>query len=155
MPAENFVVNLPPWLRYKVNNVLISALIPSHLSATSQRKYFKQMCIDDFNLLITDGIPCPSRPGKRIKVKIFGQTLDLKGREKFLDQISVQGYMGCSHCIVYFPKGAASTGACYAVARTYLQSDDPLRQQSHLAYEFPAAEADGPTNTNISFTHAC
>ena len=143
MPAEYIVLSLPPWLRYKEDNILISMLIPSTLSATSQRKYFQHVCDYELNPLATTGIPCQSVPGESIKVKVFGAALDLKGREKFLDQMSVQAYMGCSHCSVYYPKGAGSSGPCFGVARRWLPTIHPLRRQLSLPYEYPTAEDGG------------
>ena len=145
MPAEFIVLNLPPWLRYKEDNILISMLIPSTLSATSQRKYFKHVCDYELNPLATTGIPSVSIPGECIKVKVFGAALDLKGREKFLDQMSVQSYMGCSHCSVYFPKGPGGTGPCFGVARRWLPTIHPLRQQRSYPYEYSNVEAEGTT----------
>ena len=69
------------------------------------------------------------------------QTLDLKGREKFLDQQSVQSYMGCSHCTVNYPKGVK--GPTFGVARRYLPPGHSLRRQVSAPYEYPAPEALG------------
>ena len=136
-------LSLPPWLRYKADNMLISMLIPSNLSAAQQRKYFEKVVQDDLNPILTEGIECPCH-GDPISVKVFGETLDLKGREKFQDQVSCQAYFGCSHCGICFPKGVASrSGPRYGVARTHLPTDHPLRRQQHLPYEFPAAENGG------------
>lgn len=70
------------------------------------------------------------------------QTLDLKGREKFLGQMSVQGYVGCSHCAIQFPEGVS--GVRHAVARRYLPPGHPLRRQISGSYEYPAPETAGP-----------
>ena len=129
---------------------LISMLIPSTLSASSQRKYFEKVCEDDLNPLLQRGIDCP-RLRYRVKVKVFGQTLDLKGREKFLDQMSVNGYMGCSHCRVNFPVGVNGSGPRYGVARTHLPPDHVLRQRANLPYEYPGPELGGATITMFAF----
>ena len=70
------------------------------------------------------------------------QTLDLKGREKFLNQVSVQSYVGCSHCQVVFPTG--NGGPCFGVARKYLPIDHPLREESCGSYcQFKEREHEG------------
>ena len=70
---------------------------------------------------------------------IFVQTLDLKGREKFLNQVSCQGYMGCAHCRAKFPRGVG--GPRFAIARRFLCPGHPLRNRStrgdHLQYPAP------------------
>lgn len=43
MPFEFMLLSLPPWLRYKVDNMFISMLIPSNLSPEAQRKYFEKV----------------------------------------------------------------------------------------------------------------
>ena len=82
------------------------------------------------------------------------QTLDLKGKEKFLDQVSVMSYVGCSHCAVKFPRG--HRGPRFGVARRYLPKDHPLRRQVSLPYEYPEAEHAGTllmsTNTHLMDT---
>ena len=154
MPAEFINLNLPPFLRYKADNMLTSMLIPSQLSAAAQSKYFEKVCVDDLNPLLERGIrPCATYGGT-VKVKVFGQCLDLKGREKFLNQISVNGYMGCSHCCVRYPTGVASSGPRYAVSRTHLSMAHPLRQRKHHQYEYPAPEHEGknPDQTPTQLT---
>lgn len=70
MPGEFILLSLPPWLRYKANNMLMSLLIPETLSAQSQRKYFKRVIRDEFNVLVRTGI---STPSGNVKVKVFAQ----------------------------------------------------------------------------------
>lgn len=71
------------------------------------------------------------------------QTLDLKGREKFLNQVSVQSYVGCSHCRATFPKGV--DGPCFGIARKYLRHDHPLRQKSVGShFQYRGVELEGP-----------
>ena len=139
-PAEFVVLSLPPELRYKVNNILISMLIPDGLSAEAQRNFFKKVIEVDLNPLYTDGFVVN---GKRYRVQIFGQTLDLKGREKFLNQVSVQSYVGCAHCRVVFPKGA--NGPCFGIARQWLPPGHPLRQRTCGHYfQYASPQLAGP-----------
>ena len=59
--------------------------------------------------------------------------------------MSVQGYMGCSHCTVRFPQSA--NGQVFAIARRYLPAEHPLRQKTSLPYEFFEEEQEGMTLT--------
>ena len=52
MPAEFIILSLPPWLRFKADNVLISMLIPSTLSAAAQKKFFDKVCIVVFVVVV-------------------------------------------------------------------------------------------------------
>jgi len=102
-PVMNIVLSLPPWLRYKADNILVSMLIPSELSATAQKKYFDKVVANDYNPMFEDGLI--NSFDETIRVQIFAQVLDLKGKEKFFNQVSVQSYVGCSHCVAHFDKG--------------------------------------------------
>jgi len=70
MPGEFVILSLPPWLRYKVNNILMSVLIPESMTARSQRKFFRRMIKDEFNVLVRTGI---ITPWGYMKVKVFAQ----------------------------------------------------------------------------------
>lgn len=70
MPGEFVILSLPPWLRYKVNNILMSVLIPESMTARSQRKFFRRMIKDEFNVLVRTGI---TTPWGKMKVKVFAQ----------------------------------------------------------------------------------
>ena len=134
-PAEYVILSMPPWHRYKVDNILIGMLIPDGLSAAAQQNFFNKVIEVDLNPLYTDGFVVD---GKRYRVQIFGQTLDLKGREKFLNQVSVQSYVGCSRCQTVFPKGAK--GPCFGIARQFLPDGHPLRERGlgrHFQYSAP------------------
>ena len=71
------------------------------------------------------------------------QSLDLKGREKFFDQKSVNSYLGCAHCAIKFPKGIS--GPVFGVARRYLCPGHPLRRQVATPYEYMSPEAALPS----------
>lgn len=159
MPGEFMILSLPPWLRYKENNILMSLLIPEHLSAPSQLKYFKRVIRDELNDLVRTGI---RGPDGNIKVLVFGQvgvcisrtciliqriqlfcppakqSLDLKGREKFLDQRPVNSYVSCAHCVAKFPKGL--TGPIFGIARQYLCRGHRLRQRVCAPFQYMAPE---------------
>lgn len=77
----------------------------------------------------------------------FAQSLDLKGKEKFFDQVSVQSFVGCSHCCVTFPKGRQ--GPVFGVARCSLSDDHPLRRQVSPPYEYVEEETRGKITSHI------
>ena len=70
MPAEFLILSLAPWLRYKADNILMSMLVPSTLSAASQLKFFKKVIQVELNDLVLTGLITPYG---NIKVKVFGQ----------------------------------------------------------------------------------
>jgi hypothetical protein len=43
VPAEVVVLSLPPWSRYKANNILISMLLPDGLSGNAYKKFFDKV----------------------------------------------------------------------------------------------------------------
>ena len=98
LPASIVLLSHPPHLRYDPDNMLMWMLIPHSMSTSCQLKYFKYICKTELNPLQTDGVPGPDGP---VSVKLFGASLDLKGKEKFYDQIQVIGYCGCSTCCVH------------------------------------------------------
>ena len=90
MPAEIMNLSLPPWLRYDPNNMLCWMLIPSDMSSESQLKYFNHVVRHDLNPLALEGVPGPDG---NVKAKLYGVTLDLKGKEKFLNQVMYYFFM--------------------------------------------------------------
>ena len=70
-PGMNIVLSLPPWERYKAKNILISMLIPSKLSASSQKKFFDKIVDVDYNPMIKHGLKSPR--GETVQVQIFAQ----------------------------------------------------------------------------------
>ena len=122
MPVEFVNLSLPPHMRYDVDNMMMWMLIPHTMSASTQLKYFKYLCLQELNPLQTRGVPGPDGP---VQIKLFGASLDLKGKEKFYDQIVVTGYCGCSTCNVHFDQGPG--GAIYACSRRFLPVGHPLR----------------------------
>ena len=82
MPAEFQILSLPPKLRTNTNYMLLSLLIPAKLKEASQKKYFDYLVDAELNYLATTGLRRPS--GRITKAKVFGVTLDLPVRDKFL-----------------------------------------------------------------------
>ena len=77
MPCEFLLFNLPPWIRYHVDNMFISMLIPHDLSPASQRKYFEKVIECDLNPMIRTGIDLGDGSAPPVVVKVFGQVLFL------------------------------------------------------------------------------
>ena len=125
MPVEFINLSLPAHLRYDVDNIMMWMLVPHEMSAGSQLKYFQYVCLQELNPLQTRGVPGPDGP---VKIKLFGASLDLKGKEKFYDQISVTGYCSCSTCNLHYDQGPG--GAIYASSRLFLPADHPLRSKN-------------------------
>ena len=106
--------------------------------------------------LTCSGIPGPDGP---VACKIFGVALDLKGKEKFLNQVTVQSYCGCSHCLIHYDQGPG--GPVFSSARRLLPPDDPLRNQRAdvhgYSFVFRNDERRGPPaekTTQTVFTNA-
>ena len=93
MPGEFVILSLPPWLRYKVNNILMSVLIPESMTAGSQRKFFRRMIKDEFNVLVRTGI---TTPWGNMKVKVFAQVC-----RHVCTPVSVHYYIACITCITH------------------------------------------------------
>ena len=142
MPAEFINLSLPPHLRYDPDNMIPWMLIPDEMGATSQLKYFNHVIKTELNPLCSDGVRGPDGP---VLIKVFGASMDLKGKEKFYNQMSVQSFCGCSTCLAHYDQGPG--GPIYALARKYLPPNHPLRSaQCNFKgnrYEFIKAEARG------------
>ena len=80
MPAEFMILNLPPQFRSKPDYMFLSLLIPAHLKATAQKRYFDYLVDTELNPLATTGF---IHPRGRARVLVFSSTLDLPGRDKF------------------------------------------------------------------------
>lgn len=80
MPAEFQILSLPPQFRTKLKFMLLVMLIPATLKAFQQKKYFDYLA-EELNDLATTGL---RGPRGTINVRVFGITLDLPGRDKFL-----------------------------------------------------------------------
>ena len=83
MPGMYIILSLPPHLRYKPQYMLLSVLIPSSLKAASQKKFYDYIVANELNPLAVVGIR-PRHRHSYTKVKVFGISLDLPGRDKFL-----------------------------------------------------------------------
>ena len=93
MPTEWVNMSLPPHIRYDPDNMIMWLLIPADMSADAQLKYFQYVIKTELNPMQTDGVPGPDGP---VLIKAFGASLDLKGKEKFYNQVSV-----CTICSLF------------------------------------------------------
>jgi len=84
MPTELVNLSLPAHVRYDPDNMMIWMLIPSTMSANCQLKYFDYISKNELNPLAATGIPGPDGI---VRIKLFGAALDLKGKEKFYNQV--------------------------------------------------------------------
>lgn len=138
-PGELINLSLPPHSRYDPDNIIKWMLIPNDMSPSSQLKYFRYLTRTELNPLFTHGVRGPDGP---VLIKLFGATLDLKGKEKFYNQMSVQSYCGCSTCTVHYDQGP--DGPIHALARRYLRTGHPLRSRSCVFhghhYEYNSVE---------------
>ena len=125
MPAELINLNLPPHARYDPDNMMVWLIIPNDMSSADQLKYFEYVSRKELNPLATEGVPGPDGV---VKIKLFGASLDLKGKEKFYHQTIVTSYCGCSTCTVHYDQGPG--GPIFATARRYLAPAHPLRQKN-------------------------
>ena len=153
MPAEFVILSLPPHLRYDPDNILMWMLIPASMSASKQLKYFNYVCTEELNPLQLHGVPGPDGP---VIVKLFGASLDLKGKEKFYDQVAVKGYCGCTTCCIHYDMGPCGDGAIYGCARRFLPIGHPLREDQcefeGLKLKFRGAEVWAAPETKTTQT---
>ena len=79
-------------------------------------KYFNYLAVNELNPLFEDGVPGPDGP---VKIKLFGASLDLKGKEKFYNQVlnifihyfSIHYF----HSLFSFTIFLHTTGGCHGV----------------------------------------
>ena len=82
--------SLSPAVRGKVRFMLLMMLIPATLKE-GQKKYYDFAAQYELNRLSSEGI-------NGIKVKIFGTSMDTKGREELLGMQACQAYQSCWVC---------------------------------------------------------
>ena len=87
MPTEVVNLSQPAHVRYDPDNMMIWMLIPSTMSANAQLKYFNYILKTEINPLSISGVPGPDGP---VQIKLFGAALDLRAKEKFLNQATLK-----------------------------------------------------------------
>ena len=137
-PVQHFIANLPPWLRYKIEHMLVQALIPHKLKGKKAKKYYdwlgKQMT--DLYVNGVDGV----------RVIYYGTTLDTPGRRELCNMQAVTAFYPCPHCLHNWQPGLR--GQVYGGYRRFLPVDSPWRNEQfrfggHL-YQFRDRENRAP-----------
>ena len=151
MPAEFQILSLPPKLRTDTDFMLLTLLIPSKLKESSQKKYFDYIVDAELNYLATTGLRRPS--GRMTKAKVFGITLDLPGRDKFLWLRGYASEQGCPDCLV---KYKSMWKMMYVGTRQLLPANSPLRNKTCGEYEFHEEERrPAPPARTTRLMHEC
>ena len=99
MPTDLINLSLPAHLRYDPDNMMIWLLIPSEMSADTQLKYFNYLVKTELNPLLEQGVPGPDGP---VLIKLYGAALDLKGKEKFYNQVILKFVVHYFHSLFSF-----------------------------------------------------
>ena len=71
-------------MRYDPDNMMMWMLIPHDMKPEDQLKFFEYVIKKELNPLQQTGVPGPDGP---VLAKLFGAALDLKGKEKFYNQV--------------------------------------------------------------------
>ena len=151
-PLQYFFINLPPWLRYKLQYMLVHALIPAELKGQSAKKYY-----DWFGTEMTD----LSRNGvDGVRIKLYGTTLDTPGRRELLNMQAVTAFYPCPHCLHTWQPGLRSQ--VYGGYRRFLSVGSPWRQKTFRfngqLYQFRDVEQRPPpalrTDRNVQLMAA-
>ena len=69
VPGSSICLSLPPWKRYKADNILVNFVMQDGLSSEAQKKFFDKIIECEFNPLVREGI---EGPDGRVAVVIFG-----------------------------------------------------------------------------------
>ena len=149
MPCELCVGSLPPTERYQPENMLLYMLVPPRFKAHAQAKFFNYVVKRELRDLHYTGIN--NKP-----VRVAGISMDLRGREKFLSQLSCLSFYGCSVCSHRFDPGLA-TKVSFTGARRWLPRGHPLRNEQFGVYDFVSEERRTSPNlrTTESVIEAC
>ena len=84
--------NLPPWLRYQAEHMLVHALIPAKLKDAQARKYYDFAAVYEMNRLYREGV-------NGVRVVLYGTSLDSPGRRELLSMQLVSAYYCCPNCL--------------------------------------------------------
>jgi len=89
-PLAFLNLSLSPTIRGKMQFVLLMMLLPATLK-DGQKKYYDFAAEYELNRLSSEGVG-------GVKIKIFGTSLDTKGREELLGMQACQAYQSCWVC---------------------------------------------------------
>jgi len=111
-PVFCVILNLPPEIRYKVENILMISC-STNPRTPEEYKAICSMIVYEANALYK-GVPvvnCIDSNHKTLKAKISFITCDLEAKNKVMNMVGYSGYYGCYYCLikgenqshVYFP----------------------------------------------------
>ena len=95
IPGEFCVVSLAPHERYKAKNILLYLLFSNKMPASHHAKFYHYVIENELRDLHLNGV-------NNHLVRVIGASLDLKGREKFMQQQTCTSYFGCNVCTGQF-----------------------------------------------------
>lgn len=138
-PIQYLILNLPPWLRYKLPYMLVHALIPAELKSEAARKYYDWLGINEITPLRRVGVD-------GVRVQVYGNTLDTPGRRELLNMQAVSAFYPCPHCLHTWQPGMRKQ--VYGGYRRFMEMHSPWRNKSFefmgLTYEFRDVETRDP-----------
>ena len=119
-PIQCYVLNLPPWIRYRLVHMIVQMLIPARLKGQAAKKYYDFASSFEMNELHRIGI-------NGVRVIMFGITLDTPGRREILSMQSCEAFYPCPHCLHTWQPGLR--GQVYGGYRCFLPPDSPWRNR--------------------------
>ena len=138
-PIQYFVANLPPWLRYRVHNMLVHALVPATLKGIAASKYYHWLGTHEMTPLFTHGVD-------GVRVIVYGNTMDTPGRRELLAMQAVTAFYPCPYCVHSWQPGLR--GQTYGGYRRFLPAGSTWRndrfQFMGLLYQFRDKESRPP-----------
>ena len=140
-PLEFILLNLPPKLRMRVQNMLLCMLVPAHLKGDQSRKYYDWAADFEIKNLHVHGVD-------GVRVVVYATSLDAPGRAELLGMQSHVAMYGCPYCDICFDPGLR-TKPTYGGFRRFLPMRDPWRRTTSfesdgLTYYFSAEELRPP-----------
>ena len=138
-PVQLFLASLPPWMRYKVQYMLVLMLLPPKVKGQAAKKYFGFAADYEMNDLHHVGVD-------GVRFLLYGSTLDTPGRRELLCMQAVTAFYPCPFCTHTWQPGLRSQ--VYGGFRRFLPLHHPWRAKTfsfkgHL-YEFRDHERRPP-----------
>ena len=128
-PWVHFVCNLPPWLRYRAENMLVQAIIPAKLKDQAARKYYNFAASFEMNRLYHEGV-------NGVRVVRYGTSLDSPGRRELLAMQLVSAYYCCPTCLHTWQPGPFKKLVCGGYRR-FLNPRHPMRAKAFYFRTIP------------------
>ena len=118
-PWLNALLNLPPWMRYQAEHMLVQAIIPYKLKDQAARKYYNFAADYEMNRLYREGVD-------GVRVVMFGTSLDSPGRRELLNMQLVSAYYCCPFCLHTWQPGPLRK-VVHGGYRRFLPIGHPMR----------------------------